>query len=128
MGIYRQRIGLGVVNLRIKRGDIVIASLEPVRGSEQGGIRPCLVIQNDEGNKYSPLTIIAPITSKNFSKDYPTNVFLKKLESGLDKDSTIMLNQIRTIDKRRMVKRISALDMLLMKKVDAALRVSLALA
>lgn len=127
MGIYGQYTRLGVVKLRIKRGDIVIAGLEPVIGSEQGGIRPCLVIQNDEGNKYSPLTIIAPITSRNFSKDYPTNIFLKKLESGLDKDSTVMLNQIRTIDKKRIVKRISWLEGLLMKKVDTALKVSLSL-
>ncbi|MEK6892695.1 MAG: type II toxin-antitoxin system PemK/MazF family toxin [Nanoarchaeota archaeon] len=113
--------------MKIQRGDIVLAELEPVQGSEQGGIRPCLVIQNDDGNKFSPLTIVAPITSKNFSKYFPTNVFLKKEESGLDKDSTIMFNQIRTIDKSRIIKNISNLNYLIMNKVDLAIKISLGL-
>ncbi len=109
----------------IKRGDIVLVNLEPVKGSEQGGIRPCLIIQNDKGNQYSPLTIIAPLTSKKFTKEYPTNVFLLKNESGLDKDSTILLNQIKTIDKSRMMRKISSLSSFLMSQVDMAIKISL---
>lgn len=73
----------------IKRGDIFLANLEPIKGSEQGGIRPVLVIQNDISNKYSPITIIAAITSKIFEREYSTNVFISKSESKLDKDSTV---------------------------------------
>jgi mRNA interferase MazF len=111
----------------IKRGDIVLAGLEPVRGSEQGGIRPVLIIQNNEGNIFSPTTIIAPITSKEFTKDYPINVFLSKQESRLNKDSTILLNQIRTIDKARITRKISNIGYTLMRKVDLAIKVSLGL-
>jgi mRNA interferase MazF len=109
----------------IKRGDIILADLEPVRGSEQGGIRPSLVIQNDISNKYSPIIIIAAITSRNFKKEYPTNIFLNKEDSGLDKNSTIMLNQIRTIDKKRVIRKISFLNDFIMKKVDMAIKISL---
>ena len=111
----------------IKRGDIILVDLEPVKGSEQGGIRPCLIIQNDKGNKYSPLTIIAPLTSKDFTKEFPTNVFVSREESGLDKDSTILLNQIKTIDKSRIMKKISSLNSFLMNKVDLAIKISLGL-
>ena len=113
--------------VELKRGDIVLSNLEPVKGSEQGGIRPCLIIQNDKGNKYSPLTIIAPITSKGFTKEFSTNVFISKLDSKLDKDSTILFNQIKTIDKSRIIKKISSLNSFLMHKVDMAIRISLAL-
>lgn len=113
--------------MEIKRGDIVLAGLEPVKGSEQGGVRPVLVIQNDEGNKFSPTTIIAPITSKEFSKEFPTNVTISKQESRLNNDSTVLLNQIRTIDKSRVIKKISSLDNFTMNKVDRAIKVSLAL-
>jgi mRNA interferase MazF len=82
----------------IKRGEIFLANLKPIKGSEQGGIRPVLIIQNDISNKHSPVTIISAITSKIFEKEYSTNIFISKKDSGLDKDSTIMLNQIRTID------------------------------
>ena len=109
----------------MKRGEIFLADLEPVKGSEQGGIRPVLIIQNDSGNQYSPVTIIAAITSKVHEKEYPTNVFISKQESKLDKDSTIMLNQIRTIDKSRLVKRISNLNNFIMDKVDMAIKISL---
>jgi len=111
----------------IKRGDIFLANLEPVKGSEQGGIRPVLIIQNDISNKYSPVTIIAAITSKIFERECPTNVFLTKKESGLDKDSTILLNQIRTIDKSRLIKKIKTLDLFLMEKVELAIKISLGL-
>ena len=92
---------------------------------ETGGIRPCLIIQNNYGNKYSPLTIIAPLTSKKFSKEFQTNVFLLKEDSGLDKDSTVLLNQIKTIDKSRITKRISSLDREIMRKIDLAIKISL---
>ena len=111
----------------IKRGDIFLANLEPIKGSEQGGMRPVLIIQNDISNKYSPVTIIAAITSKVFEKEFPTNVFLTKQESKLDKDSTIMLNQIRTIDKSRIIKRLSSLSYIIMRKVDLAIKISLSL-
>lgn len=113
--------------MEIKRGDIVLAGLEPVKGSEQGGVRPVIVIQNDDGNKFSPTTIIAPITSKEFSKEFPTNVAISKQESRLNNDSTILLNQIRTIDKSRIIKKISSLDFLTINKVDKAIKISLGL-
>jgi len=111
--------------MQVKRGDIFLANLEPIQGSEQGGIRPVLIIQNDVSNKYSPVTIVAAITSKIFDKEFPTNVFILKEESGLDKDSTIILNQIRTIDKSRLIKKVGSLDFQLMDKVDLALMISL---
>ena len=113
--------------MQIKRGDILIANLEPIKGSEQGGIRPVLVIQNDTYNKHSPVIIVAAITSRIFDKEYPTNVFISKQDSKLDKDSTVLLNQIRTIDKSRAIKIIGSLDIHLMNKVDFALKVSLGL-
>ncbi len=109
----------------IKRGDVILVNLEPIKGSEQGGTRPALIIQNDFGNMYSPTIIIAPITSKLFSKEYPTNVQLSKGDAGLDRNSTALLNQIRTIDKKRVIKKIGFLDQEIMKKVDLALKVSL---
>ncbi len=113
--------------MEIKRGEIVLAGLEPVKGSEQGGIRPVLIIQNDEGNKFSPTTIIVPITSTKFTKEFPTNVTISKQESKLNNDSTVLMNQIRTIDKSRIIKKISSLDNFIMNKVDRALKISLAL-
>ena len=111
----------------IKRGEIFLANLEQTKGSEQRGIRPVLIIQNDISNKHSPVTIIAAITSKIFEKEYPTNIFISKDESGLDKDSTIMLNQIRTIDNSRLIKKIGLLDNFTMNNVDRALKISLSL-
>ena len=113
--------------MEIYRGDILIVDFEPVRGSEQGGIRPALVIQNDLGNKFSPLTIVAPITSKVYEKEYPTNVFIRQDDSVLNTDSTVLLNQIRTIDKRRIVKKLGSLDIFLMNKMDLAIKICLAL-
>ena len=109
----------------IKRGDIFLANLEPIKGSEQGGVRPVLIIQNDISNKNSPVTIIAAITSKIFEKEYPTNVFVSKEDSKLDKDSTVLLNQVRTIDNSRLIKRIGSLDTFIMNQVDKSLKVSL---
>jgi mRNA interferase MazF len=113
--------------MEIKRGEIFLVDFEPVKGSEQGGIRPCLVIQNDVSNKFSPVTIVAAFTSKVPEKEYPTNVFISKRDSHLDRDSTIMLNQIRTIDKSRIIKKISSLDFYTMNKVELAIKISLGL-
>ncbi len=109
----------------MKRGEIYLVDLEPVRGGEQGGIRPCLILQNNLGNKYSPTTIVAPITSKKFSKEFLTNVFIPKAPSRLRKDSTILLNQITTVDKQRIMKKISSLDFSTMMKVELAMKISL---
>ena len=111
--------------MEIIRGEIVVANLEPVRGSEQGGVRPVLIIQNDILNKYAPTTIIAPITSKIYTKEYPTNVIIKKEGFKMKLDSTILLNQIKTIDKRRIIKKIGSLDNSTMNKVDKAIKISL---
>lgn len=111
----------------IKKGDIFLANLEPIKGKEQGGIRPVLIIQNDISNKYSPVTIIAAITSKIYEKDFPTNVLIKQKESGLNKDSTVLLNQIRTIDISRLIKKVGSLDLYTMGLVDKSLRISLGL-
>ena len=113
--------------IKVKRGDIALANLEPVVGSEQGSVRPVLIIQNDTSNQYSPTTIIAPITSKIYEKEFPTNVKILKNDSGLNKDSTILLNQIRTIDKSRIRKVISKLDNFIMDKVDLAIKIILGL-
>jgi mRNA interferase MazF len=109
----------------IKRSDVVLVNLDPTVGSEQGKKRPAVIIQNDIANEYSPTTIVAPITSKIYEKEYPTNVFVSKKDSSLDKDSTILLNQIRTIDKKRIIKRISHLDLETMKKVEIAIKITL---
>lgn len=111
----------------IKRGEIFLANLEPTKGSGQGGIRPVLIIQNDISNKHSPVTIIAAITSRVFEKEYLTNIFIPKEISKLDKNSTVMLNQIRTIDCSRLIKRIGSIDNFTMNKIDRAIKVSLAL-
>jgi len=111
--------------MKIQRGDIVLVNLDPVIGSEQGKIRPAVIIQNDIGNEYSPTTIVAPITSKIFRKDFPTNAKLTSKDSGLKKDSTVLLNQIRTIDKIRIIKRVRKLNQEIMVKVNLAIIVSL---
>ncbi len=113
--------------MKIFRGDVVWARLKPVQGSEQGGIRPVVIIQNDDSNEYSPTTIIAPFTSKIYVREFMTNVFVDKMKSGLEKDSTIMFNQIRTIDKSRIIKKIGSLNFETMKKVDEAISISLGL-
>lgn len=102
-----------------------MVNFEPIVGSEQGRIRPALVIQNNTSNKISPLTIVAPITSKIYSKEFPTNVLLSRFDSKLKNDSTILLNQIRAIDKKRIIKKLSSLDNHTIRKVDLALKISL---
>jgi len=116
-----------VNNVLVRRGDIFYADLNPVVGSEQGGIRPVLVVQNDVGNKYSPTIIIAAITSQIDKAKLPTHVELQSKDYGLEKDSVILLEQLRTIDKRRLKEKITILDQDIMKKVDEALKVSLGL-
>ena len=111
----------------ILRGDIFFADLSPVTGSEQGGIRPVLIIQNDIGNQYSPTVIIAAITSKVVEESYPIVIKVNEKEGGLDKESYVLLNQIRTIDKKRLIKKIGKLRRETMNKIDVALKISLGL-
>jgi mRNA interferase MazF len=111
----------------VKRGYIFFADLSPVVGSEQGGIRPVLVIQNDVGNKYSPTVIIAAITSHIEKAKLPTHVEVEAKEYGLEKDSVILLEQVRTIDKQRLLDKVTELDDRVMQKVSQALKISLGL-
>ena len=108
----------------VKRGDIFYADLSPVVGSEQGGVRPVLIVQNDVGNKYSPTVIAAAITSQINKAKMPTHIEISAQDYGLNKDSVILLEQIRTIDKRRLREKIGRLDETLMERVDDALSVS----
>ena len=111
----------------VKRGDIFYGDLSPVRGSEQGGVRPVLVIQNDIGNKYSPTVIVAAITSQINKAKLPTHVELAAEGHGITKDSVILLEQIRTIDKKRLKEKIGHLSDELMNHVDTALQISFGL-
>lgn len=111
--------------MEICRGDIFYADLSPVVGSEQGGFRPVLVIQNDVGNKFSPTVIIAAITSQLSKAKLPTHIELNKEKYNLLKDSVVLLEQIRTLDKRRLVNKVSSLDGLVMQQVDVAMMISL---
>ncbi|MBQ9140499.1 MAG: type II toxin-antitoxin system PemK/MazF family toxin [Lachnospiraceae bacterium] len=111
----------------MKRGDIFYADLRPVIGSEQGGIRPVLIIQNDVGNKHSPTVICAAITSKMNKAKLPTHIELSASEYDMDKDSVILLEQLRTIDKKRLKDKICHLDGEIMHKVNKALQISLEL-
>ncbi len=111
----------------IKRGDIFYADLRPVVGSEQGGIRPVLIIQNDVGNRHSPTVICAAITSKMNKAKLPTHVEIEAGRYEIVKDSVILLEQLRTIDKRRLKDRVCHLDTELLSRVDRALQVSLEL-
>ena len=109
----------------IRRGDIFYADLSPVVGSEQGGVRPVLIIQNDIGNKYSPTVICAAVTSKMNKAKLPTHIELEAQRYNLMKISVVLLEQIRTIDKKRLREKISHIDTELMVKVNEAIRVSL---
>ncbi len=111
----------------MKRGDIYYADLRPVIGSEQGGIRPVLIIQNDTGNLHSPTVIVAAITSKLHKTQLPTHIHLGSRDCELIKDSVILLEQIRTIDKQRLKSQVCHLDNTMMEKVDQALKISLSL-
>ncbi len=111
----------------IHRGDIYYADLRPVIGSEQGGIRPVLIIQNDVGNRHSPTVICAAITSKMNKAKLPTHVELEASRYDLMKDSVVLLEQLRTIDKQRLKDKVCRLDHEILKKVDRALEISLEL-
>ena len=112
--------------MEIKRGELYFANLSPVVGSEQGGLRPVLIVQNDVGNKYSPTVIVAAITSKLNKAKLPTHIEISSSTySGLNKDSVILLEQLRTIDKMRLQQKIGTLDQFTMTKVDRAMLLSL---
>ena len=111
----------------VKRGDIFYADLSPVVGSEQGGTRPVLVVQNDVGNKYSPTVIAAAITSRINKAKPPTHIEIDAARYGLNKDSVILLEQVRTIDKKRLREKIGKLDEVQMIKVNDALSISFGL-
>lgn len=112
---------------KIKRGDIYYANLNPVIGSEQGGRRPVLIISNDVGNKHSPTVIVAPITSRIYTKaKLPTHTLINDFE-GLDKNSIILLEQIRTIDKQRLQEYLGTLDRRFIDAADTALAISISL-
>ena len=113
--------------MKVTRGDVFYADLNPVVGSEQGGVRPVLIIQNDIGNKYSPTVIIAAITSKINKAKLPTHVEINSNSSRLDKDSVILLEQIRTIDKKRLQRHITHLEEDTLNRVDKAIEISLGL-
>lgn len=113
--------------VNVKRGDIYYADLSPVVGSEQGGLRPVLIVQNDVGNRYSPTVIAAAITSQISKTKLPTHIDVYAESVGLAKDSVILLEQIRTLDKRRLREKMGHLDDLLMQRVDDAISVSFGL-
>ena len=111
----------------VKRGDIFYADLSPVVGSEQGGTRPVLIVQNDTGNRHSPTVIAAAITSQTGKARLPTHINIAGGSVGLSKDSIILLEQIRTIDKRRLKEKIGHVDEQLMTRVNEALEISFGL-
>ena len=108
--------------VNVRRGEIYYADLSPVVGSEQGGIRPVLIVQNDIGNKHSPTVIAAAITSKQDKASLPTHIRVDAVSGGLSRDSVVLLEQIRTIDKRRLKERMGCLDNGSMGKVDEVIR------
>ena len=111
----------------IKRGDIYYADLSPVVGSEQGGLRPVLIIQNDVGNRYSPTVIAAAITSRTGKTKLPTHIDVYAERAGLARDSIVLLEQLRTLDKRRLKEKLGHLDEQMMQEIDNAIAVSLGL-
>ena len=111
----------------VKRGDIFYADLSPVVGSEQGGVRPVLIVQNDTGNRHSPTVIAAAITSQTGKTRLPTHISVSPLSCGLPKESVILLEQVRTLDKRRLREKMGRLDENVMHQVDAAIAVSFGL-
>ena len=113
--------------MEIKRGEVYMADLSPVFGSEQGGVRPVLVVQNDVGNKFSPTVIVVAITSKLHKAKLPTHIELKEHMANLEKDSILLCEQIRTLDKLRLKEKVGTLNADFMKNVDRAIAISLAL-
>ena len=114
-------------NSVVTRGDIFYADLSPVVGSEQGGVRPVLIVQNDTGNRHSPTVIAAAITSQTGKARLPTHISLAAMSCGLPKDSVVLLEQIRTLDKRRLREHMGRVDETMMKQVDTAIAVSFGL-
>lgn len=115
------------VTARPKRGEVYLVSFDPTVGSEIKKTRPALIVQNDIGNRYSPITIVAAITSKFDEELYPTEVLVTPPEGGLHEPSVVALNQIRSIDKQRLVKRLGVVKPATMVRVDQALRISVGL-
>ena len=113
--------------MQIHRGDIYYADLSPVVGSEQGGVRPVLIVQNDVGNRFSPTVIAAAITSRQDKAKLPTHISLNAAGSGLSKDSIVLLEQVRTLDKHRLKEKMGSLDENSMGRVDQALSISFGL-
>lgn len=113
--------------MNVRRGDIYYADLSPVVGSEQGGIRPVLIVQNNVGNRFSPTVIAAAITSQKDKANLPTHIRVQSTDSGLARDSIVLLEQIRTIDKKRLKEHMGRLDELSMNRVDEALQISFGL-
>lgn len=113
--------------VEIKRGEVFYADLSPVVGSEQGGVRPVLIVQNDVGNRYSPTVIAAAITSKQDKSNLPTHIDLKASRCGLAKDSVVLLEQIRTLDKKRLREKTGCLDESDLQRVNEALGISFGL-
>ena len=112
---------------KVKRGDVFYAELDPVIGSEQGGVRPVLIVQNDVGNQHSPTTIVAAITGQLTKAKLPTHVDFAGRENGLAKNSVVLVEQVRTIDKTRLKEYICTLDKSIMEQVDQALLISMGL-
>ncbi|MBR5560184.1 MAG: type II toxin-antitoxin system PemK/MazF family toxin [Clostridia bacterium] len=111
--------------MEITRGDIYIADLNPVQGSEQGGVRPVVIVQNDRGNRFSPTVICAAMTSQMSKHDLPTHVWVSAKDSGLRSDSLVLCEQIRTIEKRRLKSRAGHIGGLALERVNAALKAAL---
>ena len=125
--VFTKTVWRSVSKVNVTRGDVFYADLNPVIGSEQGGIRPVLVIQNDIGNKYSPTVIVSAITSKIDKAKLPTHIEITAEKSNLEKDSVILLEQIRTIDKKRLQRHVTRLNNNIMHKVNKAVEISLGL-
>ena len=117
----------GCESMEISRGDIFIADLNPVQGSEQGGVRPVVIVQNDRGNRFSPTVICAAMTSRLGKNDLPTHVWISAKDSGLESDSLVLCEQVRTIEKRRLRARAGKITGLAMERVSRALRVAMGL-
>lgn len=113
--------------MMVKRGDIYYADLSPVVGSEQGGLRPVLIVQNDVGNKFSPTVIAAAITSQKYKTNLPTHIQVQADDCGLARDSIVLLEQVRTLDKKRLKEKMGTLDPTDMTRVNQALSVSFGL-
>ncbi|SFO75908.1 mRNA interferase MazF [Halolactibacillus alkaliphilus] len=121
-------MGCKRLTLIVKRGDVYFADLSPVVGSEQGGTRPVLIIQNNIGNRFSPTVIVAAITAQIQKAKLPTHVEINAEKYGFERDSVILLEQIRTIDKQRLTDKITHLDQPMMDKINRALEISVGLA